>query len=71
MNSKAILNTGVEAGIYFKNRLQQATMTNLIFFGESIPKRNFAVVKFVITIGQFKNLQILELKSLANAPLIF
>jgi hypothetical protein len=71
LNSTAILNTGVEAGTYFKDRLQQATLTNLQFFGESIPQRNFAVVKFVITVGQFKNLQYLELKSLANAPLIF
>jgi hypothetical protein len=66
-----VLNTGIEAGSYFRGRVKEITLTNLQFVGETDIKRNFAVVKFINILGTFENLQKLELKSLGNAPLVF
>jgi hypothetical protein len=57
---------GHPEGDYFRSRVKEICLQNCQFHGESGPKRNFAIMKFVQTLAQFTNLESLTLKSLQS-----
>lgn len=63
--------TNETCGVYFKRRLKQIHLSNIMFHGDSQALKRVAVLKCVNFLSSFTHLETLDLTGLCNAPLVF